>query len=71
MTIVNTRDKVIILEHTTPDQLKALKKLVDREARKIPDDSFDVKTPYTYEEDCLHHGLINFCADLEVDGYEM
>ncbi len=69
--IVNQRDKVIILEHTTPDQLKALKKLLDRQVGKIPEDSFDVETSYTYEQDCLHHGLINFCADLEVDGYEM
>ncbi len=69
--IVTEHNRVIILENTTSDQLQVLKKLMDREAQKIPEDSFDPKTPYTYEEDCLHHGLINFCADLEVDGYEM
>lgn len=67
-----TRDRVVIvLENTTSDQLEVLKKLMDREAQKIPKDAWEPETQYTYEQECLHHGLINFCSDLEVDGYEM
>ncbi len=69
--------KVVILEWTTEDQLKFIKTWLDK---KYGEFQKEVKDEYGEEfmdddipdeVEYVYHGLCNFLADLEVEGYEM
>jgi len=67
--------QVIVLEWTTPKQLEAIKEMVDKrcqELHSLDDETLDdVSMNSKHPDHELFHGLVNFAADLEIDGYEM
>jgi len=66
---------VLVLEHVTPAQLKAIEVLLEKECTRLwdahGDEALSVQTYVSEETEILMHGLINLMADLDVEGYEM
>ncbi len=77
MSVQGKGSQVIVLEWTTEDQLKYIKQWLDKMYQGFQKEMGDkygeewLDGQVTDSEEYVYHGLCNFLADLEVEGYEM